>query len=33
MGLEAALYDAPLDEWAYEAAGEPVEGYAETTKA
>ncbi|WEP00715.1 hypothetical protein A6P39_044200 (plasmid) [Streptomyces sp. FXJ1.172] len=32
ISLEAALADAPLDEWAYEVAGEPVEGYQEFRK-
>ncbi|WP_327321107.1 hypothetical protein OG735_00250 [Streptomyces sp. NBC_01210] len=30
--LEAALADTSLDEWAYEVAGEPVEGYQEFQK-
>jgi hypothetical protein len=32
MGLEAALHDAPLDEWAYEVDGEAVESYQEFKK-
>lgn len=31
-GLEAALVDAPLDEWAYEVGGEPVVDHQEFPK-